>query len=184
MLHLLRSNFITGLVVLAPLAITGYIVYRLFVWVDHLLGATLRGGYIRPGGVPGLGFLTVIVIILITGAVANNILGRQVGAAFEALLLKVPVLRGVYATLKEIGEAILSDRKTAFQRVVLVEFPGPGVYSIGLVTGETPRAFDEASGQKLYGVFIPTPPNPTTGPLVYCAEDKLIHTSPRDRNMR
>jgi uncharacterized membrane protein len=179
MLRFIRSSFLTGLLVLAPVAVTGYIVYRLFVWVDHLLGTTLRGGYIRPGGVPGLGFLTVLVIIVATGALANNFLGRQIGSMLESLLLKVPVLRGVYGTLKDIGEALLSDRKTAFQRVVLVEYPGPGVFSIGLVTGETPRAFDEAVETKLYGVFIPTPPNPTTGPLVYCSEDKLVHTSLR-----
>jgi len=179
MLRALRTSFVTGLLVLAPLAVTGYIVFRLFVWVDHLLGTTLRGGYIRPGGVPGLGFLTVIVIIVLTGALANNFLGRQLGAVLESMLLRVPVLRAVYGTLKEIGEALLSDRKTAFQKVVLVEFPGPGVYSLGLVTAETPRAIDEASGKPLVGVFIPTPPNPTTGPLVYCAEDKLIHTTLR-----
>lgn len=179
MLRHLRTHFLTGLLVLAPVAVTGYIVYRLFVWVDHLLGATLRGGYIRPGGVPGFGFLSVIIIITITGALANNFLGRQLGAVLESLLLKVPVLRVVYGTLKEIGEALLSDRKSAFQQVVLVEYPGPGVYSIGLVTGETPRAFDEASKRKLRGVFIPTPPNPTTGPLVYCEEAKLIRTSLR-----
>jgi uncharacterized membrane protein len=179
MLRRLRTYFLTGLLVLAPLAITGYIVYQLFIWVDHLLGTTLRGGYIRPGGVPGLGFLTVLVIITITGALANNILGRQLGGLIEALLLKVPVLRGVYATLKEIGEAILSDRKNAFQKVVLVPYPRTGIYSIGLVSGDAPRQFDEATGKTLRGIFIPTPPNPTTGPLVYYAEEELIATSLR-----
>jgi uncharacterized membrane protein len=179
MLRRLRTYFLTGLLVLAPLSITGYIVYQLFIWVDHLLGTTLRGGYIRPGGVPGLGFLTVLVIITITGALANNILGRQLGGLIEALLLKVPVLRGVYATLKEIGEAILSDRKNAFQKVVLVPYPRTGIYSIGLVSGDAPRQFDEATGKTLRGIFIPTPPNPTTGPLVYYAEEELIATSLR-----
>ena len=179
MLRRIRMYFLTGLLVLAPLSITGYIVYRLFVWVDHLLGTTLRGGYIRPDGVPGLGFLTVIVIIVLTGALANNILGRQLGALLETLLLRVPLLRGVYGTLKEIGEAILSDRKNAFQQVVLIEYPRPGMYSIGLVTGDAPATFDEASGKTLRGVFLPTPPNPTTGPLVYCADDQIIPTTLR-----
>lgn len=179
MLRAIRTSFLTGLLVLAPLAITAYIVYRLFVWVDHLLGTTLRGGYIRPGGVPGLGFLTVLVIITLTGALANNFLGRQLGAVFESMLFRVPVLRGVYATLKEVGEAILSDRKTAFQRVVLIEYPRPGLYSIGLVTSDPPRTFDESSGKELRGVFIPTTPNPTTGPLVYLTDDQMIPTTLR-----
>jgi uncharacterized membrane protein len=179
MLRAIRTSFVTGLLVLSPLAITGYIVYRLFVWVDHLLGTTLRGGYIRQGGVPGLGFLTVLVLITLTGAFANNFLGRQLGLAVETMLLRVPVLRGVYATLKEIGEVILSERRDAFQRVVLVEYPRQGVYSIGLVTSEAPRTFDEASGKALRGVFIPHTPNPTTGPLVYCTEEQMIPTTLR-----
>jgi uncharacterized membrane protein len=179
MFRRLRTYFFTGLLVLGPLAITGYIVYRLFIWVDHLLGTTLRGGYIRPDGVPGLGFVTVIVLITITGALANNFLGRQLGAIIEATLLRVPVLHGIYATLKEMGEALLSDRKTNFQQVVLVPYPRQGIYSIGLVAGHAPRAFDRATGKTLRGIFIPTPPNPTTGPLVYYAEDELIPTGLR-----
>ncbi|HEU4335277.1 MAG TPA: DUF502 domain-containing protein [Candidatus Eisenbacteria bacterium] len=172
----LRTYFFTGLLVLGPLAVTGYIVYRLFVWVDHLLGTTLRGGYIRPEGVPGLGFLTVVLIITITGALANNFLGRQLGVLLQSALMRVPVLRGIYGTLKEIGEALLGDRKNAFQRVVLVPYPRAGIYSIGLVAGDAPASFDKATGKKLLGIFIPTPPNPTTGPLVYYAEEELIST--------
>lgn len=172
----LRTYFFTGLLVLGPLAVTGYIVYRLFVWVDHLLGTTLRGGYIRPEGVPGLGFLTVVLIITITGALANNFLGRQLGVLLQSALMRVPVLRGIYGTLKEIGEALLGDRKNAFQKVVLVPYPRAGIYSIGLVAGDAPASFDKATGKKLLGIFIPTPPNPTTGPLVYYAEEELIPT--------
>ncbi|HKQ18764.1 MAG TPA: DUF502 domain-containing protein [Candidatus Eisenbacteria bacterium] len=176
MLRRIRTYFLTGLLVLAPLVITAYIIWQLFVFVDHLLGTTLRGGYIRPGGVPGLGFVTVLVIITITGFFANNLLGRQLGSVVESLLLKVPLLRTLYMTLKEIGEAILSDKGNAFQRVVLVQYPRPGIYSIGLVTAGAPSSFDEATGKRLMGVFIPTPPNPTTGPLLYYAEEELIPT--------
>src|SRR5688572_19769045 len=73
----LRTHFLTGLLVLSPVVITGYIIWKIFIWVDHMLGTTLRGGYIRPGGVPGLGFLTVMIIITLTGALAGNFLGRQ-----------------------------------------------------------------------------------------------------------
>ena len=176
MLSRIRTYFLTGLLVLAPLVITAYVIWQLFIFVDHLLGTTLRGGYIRPGGVPGLGFVTVLVIITITGFFANNFLGRQLGSVVESLLLKVPLLRTLYTTLKEIGEAILSDKGNAFQRVVLVQYPRPGIYSIGLVTAAAPRSFDEATGKRLMGVFIPTPPNPTTGPLLYYAEEELIPT--------
>jgi len=179
MLKRLRTYFLTGLVVLAPVSITAYIIWRLFLFVDHLLGSTLRGGYIRPGGVPGIGFLTVVVIITITGAVANNFLGRSLGAVFESMVLRVPFLRGLYSTLKEVGEAILGDKKGAFQRVVLIPYPSPGIYTIGLVTTPPPRAMQDAVGEPLEGVFIPTPPNPTTGPLVYFPRSQLIPTTLR-----
>src|SRR2546427_4741719 len=179
MLKRLRTYFLTGLLVLAPVVITGSIIWELFIFVDHLLGSTLRGGYIRPGGVPGLGFVTVIVVITVTGALANNILGRSLGSVFEALILRVPLLRSVYTTLKEMGEAILSDKKGAFQRVVLVPYPCPGVYTIGLVTSPPPRSMGVSIGEPLEGVFIPTPPNPTTGPLLYYPRNQLIPTSLR-----
>src|SRR2546422_11219897 len=99
-----RNAFITGLLVLGPAAITVYVVWRLFRFVDHLLGTTLRGGYIRPGGIPGLGFLTVLAIILVVGFLANNILGRQIGSILEALVMRLPVFRGFYATVKQLGE--------------------------------------------------------------------------------
>jgi uncharacterized membrane protein len=175
----LRNYFLTGLLVLTPVVLTGYIVWKLFLFVDLMLGTTFRGGYIRPGGIPGLGFLTVILIITFTGALANNFLGRWLGALFEGLVLRVPFLRGVYMLLKEVGEAILSERKGAFQRVVLVPYPGPGIYSIGLVTSPAPRALSDATGEPLEGVFIPTPPNPTTGPLVYYRREDLIPTQLR-----
>lgn len=179
MLNRLRTYFLTGLLVLAPVVITGYVIWKLFVFVDHLLGTTLRGGYLRPGGVPGLGFVTVILIIMITGALANNFLGRSLGSVFESLILRVPFLRGLYLTLKEIGEAFLTEKKGAFQRVVLVPFPSPDIYSIGLVTSLPPRSFDESVGEPLEGVFIPSPPNPTTGHLVYYPKSQLIPTSLR-----
>ena len=169
----------TGLLVLAPVVITAYVIWKLFFFFDHLLGATLRGGYIRPGGIPGLGFITVIIVITITGALANNFLGRSLGSIFEAVILKVPFLRSLYVTLKEMGEAILSERKGAFQRVVLVPYPSAGIYSIGLVTSAPPRSMEESVGEPLEGVFIPTPPNPTTGPLVYYPRSQLIPTSLR-----
>jgi uncharacterized membrane protein len=179
MLARLRTHFLTGLLVLTPVAITGYVVWRLFTWVDHLLGTTLRGGYIRPGGVPGLGFLTVIVIIVVAGALAENIVGRRLGKAVETGLLRIPLIRGLYSTVRDIGTAVLGDRKMAFNQVVLVPFPIPGVYAIGLVTSQAPRSLTDAAGKPLRGIFLPTPPNPTTGPLLYYPEELVIPTTMR-----
>ncbi len=175
LLERLRNWFLTGLLVLGPLVVTGYVVWKLFGFVDHLLGTTLRGGYIRPGGVPGIGFLTVLLIILATGILATNLLGRSLGRIVEGLLLRVPYLRGLYSTLKQLGEAILSEKKSSLQRVVLVEYPAPGIYAIGFLTAE-PRRFTEPDGRRLAAVFIPTVPNPTTGLVLFYPEEALIPT--------
>jgi uncharacterized membrane protein len=177
MLSRLRNYFFTGLLVLGPMVLTGYVVWRLFFFFDHLLGSTLRGGYIRPGGIPGLGFVTVMLIILVTGMLASNLLGRQVAHAVEGALLRVPYLRGLYSTVKQVGEALLSDKRGAFQRVVLVEYPHPGIYAVAFVTALPSRAVLDSDGRPLAAVFIPTPPNPTTGPLAFFPESALIPTS-------
>src|SRR5437867_3789990 len=143
----IRTNFLTGLLVLAPLVITAYVVWKLFIFVDHLLGTTLRGGYIRPGGVPGLGFLTVLVIIFLVGLLANNFLGRQVGNLLESMLLRLPVFRSFYSTVKQMGEALLGDKRGAFQRVVLVEFPSAGRYALGFVTSSASEIFPAPGGK-------------------------------------
>ena len=175
----LRTYFLTGLLVLGPVVLTGYVVWKLFVFVDHLMGTTVRGGYLRPGGIPGVGFITVILVITVTGAVANTFLARSLGAVLESALLRVPFLRGLYMVLKEIGETFLGERRQAFQRVVLVPFPGPNVYSIGFVTSPPPPSMGDTLGEPLEGVFVPTPPNPATGHLVYYPRREVIPTNLR-----
>ena len=175
----IRNAFFTGLLVLAPATITVYVVWRLFRFVDHLLGTTLRGGYIRPGGIPGLGFLTVLAIILVVGFLANNILGRQIGSILEALVMRLPVFRGFYATVKQLGEAFLGEKRGAFQRVVLIEFPTPGRYALAFVTASPASGVATPGGAPLVGVFLPHAPNPTTGFLLFYPSESLIPTSLR-----
>ena len=173
----IRTYFLTGLLVLGPLVITAYALWKLFAFVDHLLGATLRGGYIRTGGVPGLGFLTVVVIIFVVGLLANNFLGRSIGTLVESMLMRVPIFRGFYSTIKQVGEALLGDRKGTFQRVVLVEFPSAGRYALGFVTSSVRDLLPRPGGKLLVAVFVPSVPNPTTGHLLFFAEEELIPTS-------
>jgi len=179
MLSRIRNAFFTGLLVLAPATITLYVVWRLFVWVDHLLGTTLRGGYIRPGGIPGLGFATVLAIILFVGFLANNFLGRQLGVVLESMVMRVPLFRGFYAILKQVGEALLGEKRGAFQRVVLIEYPTPGRYALAFVTASPASGVTNAAGTPLVGVFLPHAPNPTTGFLLFYPPESLIPTSLR-----
>jgi len=170
---------LTTMALIAPLAAVGSPDYvRLVLTLTFLVGAMqLLLGLARVGAV--VDKVPHSVIVGFTAGAAVLIVNSQLGTLLASMLLRVPLLRGVYGTLKEIGEAILSDRKENFQRVVLVEYPRPGIYSIGLVTGDAPETFDEGSGKRLRGVFFPTTPNPTTGPLVYCTDEQMIPTTLR-----
>jgi len=172
-----RNAFFTGPLVLGPAAITVYVVWRRFVLVHHLLGPPLRGGYIRPGGIPGIGFLTVLVIILVVGFLANNFLGRQIGSILEGMVMRLPLFRGFYATVKQVGEALLGEKRDAFQRVVLIEFPTPGRYAIAFVTASPASGVTQPDGRALVGVFLPHAPNPTSGFLLFCPPETLIPTT-------
>ena len=176
----LRNAFFTGLLVLAPATITIYVVWRLFVFVDHLLGATLRGGYIRPGGVPGLGFLTVLAIILAVGFLTFSDL-RDIISGNQ---LKLPDLAEPQDFIR--GDPLLRlDRRLATvrvvggERVVLLEFPTPGRYALAFVTASPASGVTLPGGAPLVGVFLPHAPNPTTGFLLFYPPETLIPTSLR-----
>lgn len=119
----------------------------------------------------------MLAIILAVGFLANNFLGRQVGAIVEALVMRVPVFRGFYGTLRQVGEALLGDKRGAFQRVVLIEYPIAGRYALAFVTASPASGVTEANGSPLVGVFLPHAPNPTTGFLLFYPPEALIPTS-------
>ena len=162
---------------LGPLVVTGYVVLKFFQFVDHLLGTELRGGYLRPGGIPGIGFLTVLVIIYVSGLLANNFLGRQIGGLVEAGLTRIPYMKGIYTTVKDVEKVLLGEKRAAFQRVVLVEFPVPGRFALGFVTASPAGGVPQPGGQPLLAVFVPHVPNPATGMLLFYPEESVIPTS-------
>jgi uncharacterized membrane protein len=131
----IRNYFFTGVVVIAPTAVSVYLLYGAFTWVDGLLGGLLR--HPRLGGVeiPGVGFVTVIAIILLTGFLASNYLGRRVVGLWDGMLTRIPLLNTIYAATKQIGSALLGQERVAFREVVWVEFPRKGVYSLAFTMG-------------------------------------------------
>ncbi len=113
--------------------------------------------------IPGLGLITLLVLITLTGMVARHYLGKKLIAVGESILKRIPILSAIYGTTKQIADSFTNKDKSAFRKVVLVEYPRKGIYSPGFLTGE---AFSEATlklGKDMVNVFIPTVPNPTTG---------------------
>jgi uncharacterized membrane protein len=186
----LRNYFLTGLIIVGPLAITGYIVWWFVnlvdAWVKPLMPdyvAWLRE-ILPPGdyqqwlsvSVPGLGLIFAIVGLTLIGALAANLLGRTIVSYGEMMLGRMPVVRGVYSALKQIFETVLSESGNSFQKVGLVEFPRKGMWSIVFLAGRSRGEVDMRipGGRPTVCAFLPCTPNPTTGYLIYVPADEVI----------
>lgn len=164
-MRLLRRWFITGLVVLLPVIVTIWALSFGFNLLDGLWRSLLA--YLLGYYVPGIGALLTVTLTVAAGAVATNVIGRRLIGWGERLLTRIPVVSTVYTTTKQIVDLLAGEQKTAFQRVVLVEYPRRGVYSVGFLTAAgCPPPAQEAVGEEMWSVFVPTAPNPTSGWVV------------------
>lgn len=148
---------------LGPTAITLWVLVRLFGWMDSLLGQYLKFPWFEYRRIPGLGFVAVLLLLLIAGWVAHRFAGVSVLIWWDRILARIPLFRLVYTSAKQIGEALLSEKRTVFRQVVLVNWPHPETWAIGLVTAPPPQVLSERAGESLVSVFVPSTPNPTTG---------------------
>lgn len=158
MLRRLRTYFFTGLIIVLPFLLTLYFLWLVFGFVDGLIGPVLK--LIIGQRLPGVGFIFTVGLILGTGVLATNYLGRRLLAWGERLFIRLPLVRSIYQTLKQLVHAVFSEKQKAFQRVVLVEYPRKGVYSLAFLT----RDVEEAG--EMVMAFVPTTPNPTSGFLL------------------
>ena len=173
----LKRYFITGLLVVVPIWGTVLVLKTLFVTLDGLLG-DVPERFVTQRYVPGLGILSLVLVILLAGVLATNIVGRRVVTMWEDWLQRVPLVRGIYATIKAMMD-ILSFKDTTggttkYSRVVMIEFPRKGQYALALVTGVTPGEVQDISPDRVINVYVPTSPNPTSGYLLFVPESELI----------
>ena len=151
----LKQSFITGVFIIGPLVISIALLAWFFRTVDSLFSPAIDGivRALVPGTdhIPGTGILAGLVIILIVGFFARNVVGKTVLAAVDGLIQRIPGYRTVYATVKQLTDAFSPDNKSSFKEVVLVEYPRPGCHAIGFRTGTVERG-----GERLAVVFVPT----------------------------
>ncbi|MDQ7819587.1 MAG: DUF502 domain-containing protein [Armatimonadota bacterium] len=168
----LRRYFITGLIVVLPLAVT----LNVLLWALRVLDGLLGQFFVPLIGtrIPLLGLLTLLVVILVSGMLATNMLGRRVVELVDRLMLRIPLARSVYSAVKQLTDSLFLQRRSAFQRVVLIEWPRRGIYTVGFVTGESVGEPQERTPERVLNVFVVTTPNPTTGFLVLVPEDQVI----------
>jgi len=173
----LKRYFITGLLVVVPIWGTILVLKTLFVTLDGILG-DIPEKYLTQRYVPGVGILVLFILIILAGLLATNIMGRRVVKLWEDLLQHVPLVRGIYATIKSMMD-VLSFQETnkgtaKYSRVVMIEFPRKGQYALALVTGVTPGEVQDISPDHVINVYVPTSPNPTSGYLLFVPESELI----------
>ena len=169
-----RSWFLTGLLVLAPSAVTLWVLYRLLNWVDNLLGRYLRFEALDYHRIPGLGLLATCLVLVIVGFVATMVGQGPLSRIWDRLLLRIPGVGIVYGSTKSLGEAFLNQKEETFRKVVLVQWPHPGLWRIGFLTGHVPNSLKERIGSDVSCVFVPHTPNPASGFVHYAPKKDLI----------
>lgn len=164
----LKKYFITGLLVILPVWATYYVLSALLGVIDGLL-ADIPAHFLGQR-IPGLGIITLLLFVLLVGVLFANYMGSRIVKVSDDLLHKVPLVRGVYFTIKQIMETF--SMKQQFHGVALVEYPRKGCYSVGFMTSEMQGVQFGLSG-KFVSVFVPTTPNPTAGFLLILPEAEV-----------
>jgi uncharacterized membrane protein len=149
----LKKTFFAGLVVVVPIVITALALIWLFNFLDGFLSPVFK----KALGVEfaGLGLLTEIVLILLVGLIATNVLGSRLLRYLQDLLIRIPVVKNIYPTIRQIVEAFSPSKDSSFKKVVLVEYPRKGTYSLGFLTGEV-SLVPHSQDQRLFSVYVPT----------------------------
>ncbi len=176
----LRNYLLAGIIVTAPISITFFIVWQVVDFFDETASTLIPARYnpetYLPFSMPGLGFLFVLALITLVGWFTASLLGRSMMRFGERILHRMPVVRSIYGTLKQIFETVLANSSRSFREVVLVEYPRRGLWAIAFVTGPTRGEVAEAMREKdLVNVFLPTTPNPTSGFLLFVPRRDLVH---------
>jgi uncharacterized membrane protein len=175
-MSVLRRYLVAGLLVWLPLAATFFVIRLLVTWMDGsllLLPEVYRPDNLLGFHIPGLGVVLSLAIVLLTGLVAANLFGRKLVGQWERILSRIPLVRSVYSAVKQLVETMLSGNNNAFRKVVLVEFPRHGMWTLAFVTGEIQGPVHRATGEEVVSVYIPTTPNPTGGYFVLVPREDL-----------
>jgi len=171
----LKRYFITGLLVITPIWGTYLVLSTLLRFLEGFLGNFLKG--IAIYYIPGMGIITLVVLIFLVGVLTTNFIGKKVMNLWDRALNRVPLVSGIYTVFKHIVDTLSLQGKEHFNRVVVIEFPRDGVYALGFVTGVTRGEVQNLTKETVVNVFIPTTPNPTTGYFVFVPENKIIPLS-------
>jgi uncharacterized membrane protein len=172
----LRRYLVAGVLIWLPVLATLWVVRFLVQVMDYtllLLPAAYRPEALVGFALPGLGAVLAFVVLFVTGLLVTNLIGRRFIAYWEGVLQRIPLVRSVYGGVKGFTESVFSQ-SNSFRKVVMIEFPRAGAWSIGFVTADEVKEISARTGEHQVCVYVPTAPNPTSGYIVMVARDRAI----------
>jgi len=173
----LRKYLITGLLVWLPIVVTVLLFRFLITLMDQtliLLPSPIRPESLIGFTLPGLGLILTVLVLLITGIFAANIVGRSMVNFGETIFKRIPVVRSVYTAAKNFAEIVFSDTGQSFKKVLLIQYPRKGVYSLAFQTSTSLGEVQKKTGSDVVCTFVPTTPNPTSGFIIIVPKEDVI----------
>jgi len=175
----LRTYFLAGILITAPIGLTIYLAWLVISFIDEKVFSVIPTRYnpetYLPFSVPGIGLILAVVALTLIGAITAGFLGRLFRHLSEAVLNRLPIIRSLYTALKQIIETVFATQSTAFSEVVLIEYPRRDAWSVGFITAATQGEIKSRLGKPMVNVFIPTTPNPTSGFLLFVPDEDVVH---------
>ena len=186
----MRSNFLTGLVVIAPVGLTIWLIWSVVGWIDGFVLPLVPNSYqpdrvlqdllgLDPSvqiNVRGIGVVIFLLFTIVVGWMAKGLIGRSLISFAEGLVERTPVVRSIYSGIKQISETVFAQSERSFEKACLIEYPRKGIWAIGFIStntkGEIAARANDA--QPMLSIFLPTTPNPTSGFLLFVPETDVI----------
>jgi uncharacterized membrane protein len=176
----LRSSFLTGLVAIAPIGLTLWLIWTAVNWIDSwvlpFIPARYHPAVLTGWDIPGVGVIIFLLFTILAGWIAKGFLGRSLIGWGENLVARMPVVRSIYKGVKQIAETVFAQGDSNFERACLVEYPRPGIWAIAFISTTTKGeiASSLSAQGEMSSVFLPTTPNPTSGFLLFVPTRNLI----------
>lgn len=177
MSHSFKKYLIAGLLVWLPLGVTLLVLKLLVGFMDQtllLLPEQYQPEALFGFHIPGVGLVLSVLVVLVTGVLVANLFGRQLVAAWEALLARIPLVRSVYSAVKQLAETMFSGGGQSFRKVLLIEYPRKGLWTLAFQTGTGVGEAQQKTGREVVNVYVPTTPNPTSGFFLMVPRDEVV----------
>lgn len=176
----LRSSFLTGLVVIAPVAMTIWLIWSAIGWIDSVVLPLIPGDF-TPSEFVGLnlrgyGLIIFLIFTVLVGWIAKGLIGRSLIGFAEGLVVRMPVVRSIYSGVKQIAETVFAQSERSFEKACLIQYPRKGIWAVGFISTEARGEVAQEAGTDgtLLSIFVPTTPNPTSGFLLFFPKEDVI----------